>query len=483
MAPVALADMGVLTGKTVTAVAATANSNLALCADGTLATWAASQSSIPVSVKTTGALAGKTVAGIAAAAGHNLAVCSDGTVVAWGDGGYGQLGNGGDASSSDPVPVSLGGKSVVSVAAGGYHSLAACSDGSVLAWGGNDRGQLGDGSTTDRNVPVVISNTGALAGKTVVAVSAGLQYSLALCSDGTLAVWGTTDYGILHPTTGSFLPGGDRVPRIVNKVGALAGKTVVALSQAAHSTPTVLCSDGTVVTWGLGSSGQRGDPNSSTFSNPNVVSTTGALSGKSIFSVTSGGSSSLAVCDDGSVVTWGSNSYGQLGNANFTASGVPVPVTDNGVLTGGKPLCAALAYHAIVVVAESDEGYRGWTFEQPALAQKGASADPDGDNIPNALEYVLRGDPTVSSTNILPTVSADGGNFVFEFTRLAASADSASQVFQYSADMVNWIDLPIVPSGEVVVGTADANGNQEVSVTVPKGANTQLFGRLKVALP
>ncbi|MEO5913683.1 MAG: cadherin-like beta sandwich domain-containing protein [Luteolibacter sp.] len=493
-APVAMADMGVLTGKTITGIASGASSSVALCADGTVAVWGGGKenlgagginlSTVPISVKTTGALAGKSVVGISSAAGNSLAVCADGSVVAWGSNYYGQLGDGTTTSPTEPVMVSLTGslasKSVVAVAAGGYHSLAVCSDGSVLAWGGNIHGQLGDGTTTARLSPVLVSTAGVLAGKTVVAVSAGFEYSLALCSDGTLAAWGLNSSYQLGVLTSPYRESSVPVP--VNQTGILAGKKVVALSQAAHSTPTVLCSDGTVVTWGANDAGQRGN-NSLEAYTPAEVITSGNLSGKTVSSVASGGSSSLAICSDGSIVTWGANYYGQLGNANFTTAYSPVSVTDNGVFTGAKPLFATLAYHALVVSAEPDDGFRGWSFNQSGLAQKGASADPDGDGISNLLEYVLRGDPSATSSAILPTASANGANLVFSFLRLAASAADTSQVFEYSSDMTAWTPVAIVSSPRVTLGEADAGGNQEVIVTIPRGNSPSLFGRLRVSRP
>ncbi len=79
---------------------------------------------------------------------------------------------------------------MVAISAGTYHSLALCSDGTVAAWGLNNVGQLGNNSTGPSFVPVAVTTTGALSGKTVVAVSAGWIHSLALCSDGTLVAWG-----------------------------------------------------------------------------------------------------------------------------------------------------------------------------------------------------------------------------------------------------------------------------------------------------
>ncbi len=90
---------------------------------------------------------------------HTLALKSDGTVWASGHNGYGQLGDGTSGYGTDrsaPAQV-LNLTGVVQIAAGGIHSLAVKSDGTVWAWGSNYIGQLGDGTNTDRNVPVQVS--------------------------------------------------------------------------------------------------------------------------------------------------------------------------------------------------------------------------------------------------------------------------------------------------------------------------------------
>ena len=87
---------------------------------------------------------------------------------------------------STPVPVS-GLTGVVAIAAGGHHSLAVKSDGTVWAWGCNDYGQLGDGTTTNRLTPV---QTSGLAGVGFTAIAAGGAHSLAVKSDGTVWAWG-----------------------------------------------------------------------------------------------------------------------------------------------------------------------------------------------------------------------------------------------------------------------------------------------------
>ncbi len=67
----------------------------------------------------------------------------------------------------------------------------------LLAWGYNNYGQLGNNSTTNSSIAVPVDMTGALAGKTIMSLASGSYHNLALCSDGTLAAWGTNSYGQL----------------------------------------------------------------------------------------------------------------------------------------------------------------------------------------------------------------------------------------------------------------------------------------------
>ena len=173
--------------------------------------------------------------------------------VAWGQNTYGQLGDSSVTNRLLPVNVlstgALSGKTVIAMAGGNAHSLALCSDGTLAAWGYNASGQLGNNSTTNSSVPVAVNTAGVLAGKTVVAMSAGGGHSLALCADGTLAAGGNNAYGQL----GNNSTANSSVPVLVNKasgVSALFGKTVVAVA-AGGSHNLALCSDGTVAAWGF----------------------------------------------------------------------------------------------------------------------------------------------------------------------------------------------------------------------------------------
>lgn len=119
-----------------------------------------------------------------------------------------------------------------------------------------------------------------------------------------------------------------------------------------------------------------------------------------------------------------------------------------------------------------------------ALADQGPTDDPDLDGVENLLEYVLNGNPAASDLPILPVLDASGLNCIFSFERRSESADDTVQVFEYNSDLgAVWTEIAIpATSGGSVTITPDSpvEGVDQVQVIVPKGANTRLFGRLKV---
>ncbi len=412
--PVSVPTTGVLSGKTVVAVSVGDRHSVALCSDGTLAawgwnfygqlgnnrTWDTSNGStnrwVPVAVTATGALSGKTVVAISAGGDHTVALCSDGTIASWGSNDYGQLGHNGISYIDVPVTVAatgaLSGKSVVAVSAGWYHTVALCSDGTMAAWGSNSIGQLGNDSTTDSWVPVAVTTTGVLSGKTVVSVSAGYNHSVALCSDGTVVAWGSNNY------TNSG------VPVAVTSIGVLSGKTVVAISRGfQHS--VALCSDGTVAAWGENDRGQLGN-NSTTYSGsiPVAVATTGVLSGKAVVAVSAGYRHSLGFCSDGTMAAWGGNDDGQLGNDSTTQSIVPASVSTSGLISGERftnTFTGSTANHTLALVAVPPTAQ---TVSTPTTASVTASTAILGGNVTS------EGDATITERGIVYALMATNSN-------------------------------------------------------------------------
>ena len=147
---------------------------------------------------------------LAAGVAHSLAVMANGTLWAWGWNGAGQLGLADRINRWSPVmnPYLNG---VQQVAAGGSHSLALLGTGVVMAWGLNDHGQLGDGSTVDHSIPAPVFGIGP---DEVMTLAAGNGFSLALDSAGHLWAWGANDVGQLGLGTTTDQTAPQRVPNL-----------------------------------------------------------------------------------------------------------------------------------------------------------------------------------------------------------------------------------------------------------------------------
>ncbi|MEV6972752.1 hypothetical protein [Kitasatospora sp. NPDC093806] len=197
---------------------------------------------------------------------HNLALKADGTVWSWGRDDRGQLGDGpgstrpgrivrtymGISFDCRPRPAVVEGlEPAVRLSAGGGHSMVVHADGSASVWGFNDRGQLGDGSTTDRFAPQKLTGLGP-----VTQLAGAYHHTVALLADGTVAAWGLNDGGQLGDGTvvDRAVPG--PVPGLtgVKAVSASGGGTDAAPGDGGHA--LALLADGSVYGWGWNNWGQ-----------------------------------------------------------------------------------------------------------------------------------------------------------------------------------------------------------------------------------
>jgi len=236
---------------------------------------------------------------------QSLVVKSDGTVWAWGTNDRGQLGDGTTADRFTPAQV-LGLGDVVAISTGYSHSIALKSDGTVWTWGANDSGQLGDGTTIDRHEPVKVLGLGD-----VVAISTGYSHSLALKSNGTLWTWGANHKGQLGDGTTA-----DRH----EPVQVLGLGDVVAIS-AGINFSLALKIDGTVWSWGENDSGQLGDGATINRYEPAQV-----LGLSNVTDISTKYLHSLALKSDGTVWSWGANYRKQIGDGTMIDRHEPVQV-------------------------------------------------------------------------------------------------------------------------------------------------------------
>ena len=279
------------------------------------------------------AVAATVIPGIAAGSHHTVALLTDGTVMSWGDNIAGQLGDGTTMSSISPVIVSGLYGPVTAIAAGDYHTVALMADGTVRTWGDNSAGQLGNGTNLNSNVPVPVTELGGR----VTAIAAGDYFTLALMADGNVKAWGSNIYGQL----GNGTYNNSSVPVSIHDPG---GKVTAIAAGWQHS--AALLAGGSVKTWGENYSGQLGNGSYNGSNAPVSVSGLGSV----VTSIAAGDGHTVALLADGTVRTWGDNYDGQLGNGNDGDSS-NTPVTVSG-LTGAVTAIAAGDYHTMAVMAD-----------------------------------------------------------------------------------------------------------------------------------
>ncbi len=281
---------------------------------------------------------------IAASIAANAAIATPNGVMAWGANESGELGDGTTAQKDVPetLPAPSG---VTQVSAGNEFSLALLESGHVVGWGENEFDELGLGleggpqhcggfscSKTPIEVP-------GLSEVTAISASAiGSNSALALRANGTVMAWGST-----------FGEEG------VQEVSGLS--EVTAISEG-DDFSLALRANGTVMAWGVNGCGQLGDGTTVSKSEPTEVS---GLTG--VVAISAGLNHSLALLENGTVKSWGCNEWGQLGNGSTTGSDVPVTVSSlsgaTAISAGGDFSLARLGSGKVASWGANSEGQLG----------------------------------------------------------------------------------------------------------------------------
>jgi len=298
--------------------------NLALKSDGSVWAWGmngvnqlgngnASDSATPVQVSGL-----SSIVSVASRAYHSLAVKSDGTVWAWGTDRSGALGNGvADLNPDYPVPVQVQGLSnPLMVTTGYYFSVALMPDHTLVAWGNNVNGELGNGTTNPQYTPAPV-----LGIDHVIWVSAGWTHVVAIKSDGTVWTWGGNFWGGIYPGAGMLGDGTTADHYLPEQVPGLAGAIQ---ASGGDSFTSVLLSNGTVWTFGSNGAGQLGTGSFSPAQSLVPVQVKGL---GNIVSITGRDHHNQAIRSDGTVWSWGSGENGELGNGTTQNSPTVVQVT------------------------------------------------------------------------------------------------------------------------------------------------------------
>ncbi len=251
---------------------------------------------------------------------HSIALRNDGTVWTWGHNGHGQLGDGTTTDRNTPVPVA-GFSEVIAVAAGKVHSLAVTRDGRVWAWGNNDYRQLGNNSSEGSRTPVqVVTHIPATATQPdqfppltgVIAVAASEVHSVALKGDGTVWAWGNNQYGQLG--TGNTYDAATAKP----VVGLTGVKAIVAGGHASTTvevgTAYTLAQDAEGAVWGWGNNAKCQLGEAAWEQQTRPVSLPNLRNLGDLQVLTGGEAHGTALTVDGQVWTWGDNQHGQQGD-------------------------------------------------------------------------------------------------------------------------------------------------------------------------
>jgi hypothetical protein len=249
---------------------------------------------------------------------------------------------------------------IIAIVAGAHNSVALKEDGTVWVWGSNLYGQIGDGTTTMRKIPVKVSGISGAIG-----ISAGAYFVQAVRDDGTVWGWGSNTYGQLGDGTTTMRT----VPVQVTGVSGVLSVTAGSFHALA------LKNDGTVWGWGYNTYGQLGDGTTTTVCRTavQVKNVTG------ITSIAAGLDHSHAIGNDGSVWGWGANYGGQLGDGTYTNRYLPIKMS--GVNAGST-------------FPETAARPKGGTFGAPVTVALVA-------NEPATIYYTTNGtDPVISPAKI-----------------------------------------------------------------------------------
>ncbi len=265
----------------------------------------------------------------AAGAGFSLAVTASGQLYSFGNNSYGELGNETNAenpfaANPTPTPVTLPGATgpATQAAGGGDHSLALTATGQLYAFGLNNRGQLGNPTNTKTELANPTPTLVMLPGENgpVTQVAAGGFHSLALTSSGQLYAFGSDSYGQLGSESTSVV---NSTPTLVTLPGA---NGVVAQVAAGVEFSLVVTSSGQLYAFGENRLGQLG---SAANQHQNPTPTLVDLPGEDgpVVQVAAGEYHSLALTSSGQLYAFGSNRFGQLGNATSSETSPPILVT------------------------------------------------------------------------------------------------------------------------------------------------------------
>ena len=233
--------------------------------EGTLFTWGVGTSGRLGNAVTTGNISTPvtTLSGgtnwkqVSSGLSHTAAIKTDGTLWTWGNGTNGRLGNAVTTNASTPVTTFAGGTNWKQVSAGNQYTVAIKTDGTLWTWGNAAGGKLGNGVTTNTSISTPVTTFAG--GTNWKQVSAGGSHTAAIKTDGTLWTWGQGASGQL---------GNAQTTNIPTPITTFAGGTNWKQVSAGDDHTAAIKTDGTLWTWGSGTNGQLGNATITNTSTP-----------------------------------------------------------------------------------------------------------------------------------------------------------------------------------------------------------------------
>ncbi|NDG83684.1 MAG: choice-of-anchor D domain-containing protein [Proteobacteria bacterium] len=331
------------------AVATGGSHSCALLQDSTLKCWGVNTNGQLGDGTTTNRTAPVAVSGISTAkaislgTSHSCALLIDNSVMCWGLNASGQIGD--NTKTNRLTPVAVSGLTAVSdIRASTAHSCALLQDGTAKCWGNNANGELGDGTLVLKTVPTVVTG---LSG--VTSLQSGSNHNCALLNTGSVKCWGLNSSGQLGDGTTTVRTNAVAITR-------LSGASAIALGA---NFSCAKLTDNSLKCWGNDSVGQLGDGTTTHAPNPITASRVSQIS-----SLTAGNAHVCVTLPDTSVKCWGQNNFNQLGDG-LTPTRHPSPATVPGISTavaatvGASHTCALLADQSVLCWGANASGQLG----------------------------------------------------------------------------------------------------------------------------
>jgi uncharacterized repeat protein (TIGR02543 family) len=262
---------------------------------------------------------------------HSAALTSEGRLFTWGSNQNGQLGDGTTTDKLIPVDITTlfnlnQDEKIIQISLGTLHSSAITSKGRIFMWGYNAIGQLGDGTTTDKLIPVDITTLFNLSqDEKIIQVSLGFSHSSALTSEGRIYTWGYNFYGQL----GNGITAEQLIPVDITTFFNLNQDEIIIQISLGTSHSSALTSQGRIFTWGSNTYGQLGYGEIDYEANHTPIDITSSFDleiEEKITLVSLGGSHSSVITSSGRIFMWGNGSFGQIGNGMMGTVKYPVPI-------------------------------------------------------------------------------------------------------------------------------------------------------------